>query len=646
MNNIFKLMGIRNAVWVVAIFGWAASSPAQVSITSFAATYAENFNTLATSGSSSTLPTGWALFETGTNANTTYTANDGNGNTGDTYSYGTGTNTERAFGQLRSGSLVPLIGASFTNNTGSTIGGLIISYRGEEWRLGAVARVDTLNFQYSVNATSLSTGTWNEFNALDFVTPNILTTGAKNGNLAANSAFLNGTISGLNITSGSTFWIRWTDFDASGADDGLAVDSFKLKVCPTSITFTPPGTPPCMNGANITLNGSPAGGVYSGFGVVNGNQFDPSVGTQTITYKFPGCGLMQSAVITVNACVPLPEMHWQLLNDNAPVNGTCVGQSDCDLNKICFGLAFTPSVTGTLTSYTCQFLMNCIGGVPGVLTHNSCVMTTKDTIQDACASDDLIQFSTSGQNGGTPITAGVTIILHQVCFTIPSTGTYPVTLFAPLTASVDLPNGQGIDQFPGYSAFTLDSATWCGILPVRLLEFRAEKYSEHFESMLTWSTADEVNNSHFEIQRSNRTDGKFETIGRVNAVLHPGARNDYSFLDGEAKPGVNYYRFKQYDIDGKSTLSPIRNVTFNTSDFSIKVWPNPVAEELNVFVGHADVAGRYELFDLNGRKVAGRDFSDGDSLTTLDIEGLSAGVYSLVVQSGTVVHVEKIVVME
>src|SRR5258707_143729 len=83
--------------------------------------YTQNFDTLASSGTSSTVPAGWAFAETGTNANTTYTAGTGSSNIGDTYSFGAAAGTERALGNLQSGSLVPTIGACFTNNTGGSI---------------------------------------------------------------------------------------------------------------------------------------------------------------------------------------------------------------------------------------------------------------------------------------------------------------------------------------------------------------------------------------------------------------------------------------------------------------------------------------------------------------------------------------------
>jgi predicted extracellular nuclease len=206
-------------------------SNSQVSLTG--PTYTQDFNTLALSGTSGTVPAGWLFSESGTNANTTYTAGTGSGNAGDTYSFGAASNTERAFGGLQSGSLVPTIGAVFTNNTGSTITSLAVAYTGEQWRLGATGRTDRLDFQYSLDATSLVTGTWSDVNTLDFNGPiSTGTVGALDGNAAANRTAISFTITGLSVPNGATFYIRWLSFDATGADDGLSVDDFSIT--PTS----------------------------------------------------------------------------------------------------------------------------------------------------------------------------------------------------------------------------------------------------------------------------------------------------------------------------------------------------------------------------------------------------------------------------
>lgn len=212
---------------------------AQISITSGGTPYAEDFNTLASSGTSSTLPSGWLLSESGSNANTTYAAGTGSDNGGNTYSFGAASNSERAFGTLLSGSLTSTIGAHYTNNTGSPITELAISYTGELWRLGTTGRDDRLDFQYSLNATSLSSGTWTDVNSLDFITPNSSgTAGARDGNNATYQSSISYTITGLNIANGETFYIRWTDLNASGSDDGLAIDNFTLTA--TAAAAIPP----------------------------------------------------------------------------------------------------------------------------------------------------------------------------------------------------------------------------------------------------------------------------------------------------------------------------------------------------------------------------------------------------------------------
>jgi uncharacterized protein len=234
---------VRLATGLALLFAFfAAPAHAQVSLNTIGVNYNQNFDSLA-QVTSSTLPAGWALFEAGANANTTYAAGTGSSNTGDTWSYGVaGTNAvgDRAFGALASGNLQSTIGASFTNNTGATITGLDIAFAGEQWRRGGRTApnpvTDTLDFAYSTNATALNNGTWTDVNTLDIVSPQTGTTAATlDGNAAANRVALMQTIGSLSIPNGATFWIRWVDTNIGGNDDGLAVDDFNI---------TPQGAPP------------------------------------------------------------------------------------------------------------------------------------------------------------------------------------------------------------------------------------------------------------------------------------------------------------------------------------------------------------------------------------------------------------------
>ena len=204
-----------------------APTPAPAPSQPLPLSFTQNFDSLANTGTSSTLPADWFISETGTAANASYTAGTGSSNTGDTYSFGATGSTDRALGSVQSGSVVASFGAVFTNSSAQTVTQANIAYTGEQWRLGTSGRADRLDFQYSTDATSLTTGTWTDVDALDFIAPTTTgTAGLLDGNLQ--STLVSASISGLTLASGQTLWIRWKDFNASGADDGLAVDDFSI----------------------------------------------------------------------------------------------------------------------------------------------------------------------------------------------------------------------------------------------------------------------------------------------------------------------------------------------------------------------------------------------------------------------------------
>ncbi|SOD11632.1 T9SS type A sorting domain-containing protein [Pedobacter xixiisoli] len=210
----------------------------------------EDFNTLALSGTGTALPTGWTFLETGTSANlnSIYTAGTGSSNTADTYSFGATGSSERTFGMLRSGTLTTTIGASFKNETGTAITKLKISYIGKTWRVGNANRSDKIEFAYSTNATALNAGTYTAVSQLDY--ENTAQTATANGSVI-HSSNISYTITGLNIPADATFWIRFSDFDATGADDGMGIDNFSITPNPTDPEFSADPTSISFGGQNI-----------------------------------------------------------------------------------------------------------------------------------------------------------------------------------------------------------------------------------------------------------------------------------------------------------------------------------------------------------------------------------------------------------
>ncbi len=248
---------LRASLSLLLLAGAVPAFAQYVSLTGTPAT--QNFDALANTGTSTTLPDGWYLLESGTNANATYAADNGSVNSGNTYSYGAAGSNERAFGTLRSGSVTPLIGARLRNDTSQALSEIAVNYTGEHWRRGATGRSDTLEFQYSLDATSLgdTAATWVAVPALDYSSQPGTQLNELDGNAAANRAAVSGTITGLNLGVGASLWVRWFDKDIPGAEDGLAIDDVRFAVAGGPPVDNPPtllSTSPAHQATQVAVN--------------------------------------------------------------------------------------------------------------------------------------------------------------------------------------------------------------------------------------------------------------------------------------------------------------------------------------------------------------------------------------------------------
>ncbi|MEH2173468.1 Calx-beta domain-containing protein [Nostoc sp.] len=207
----------------------------------FTGTYSQNFNSLASSGTS----TSWVNDSTISGwyaTRTSYNVGSGTNNTGGLYSFGiTG---DRALGSIASASTGAIYyGLRLQNNTGSPITQLQISYTGEQWRNGGNTLQQQLKFSYQTAATltSLTTGTWTPVTSLDFTGPIATATpGALIGNQTNNKVVITPVTITLAtpIANGEEIILRWEDIDDGGNDHGLAIDDVSVKVDNTTYVVT------------------------------------------------------------------------------------------------------------------------------------------------------------------------------------------------------------------------------------------------------------------------------------------------------------------------------------------------------------------------------------------------------------------------
>jgi hypothetical protein len=210
----------------------------------FTGSYAQNFDTLASSGTpawanDSTLP-GWSLFNALGATVPTYTTGNGGTTTGSFYSFGATSSSERAFGGLASGgsyfgspasgALAGYIAVALQNTSGGSFDSFTISFDGEQWRNGGNASAQTMQLQYGFGATFATVATWTTpGGTFDWASPIASTTAAAvDGNVAGLVASRGGTISSLTWNNTETLWIRWVENNDTGNDHGLAVDNFSI----------------------------------------------------------------------------------------------------------------------------------------------------------------------------------------------------------------------------------------------------------------------------------------------------------------------------------------------------------------------------------------------------------------------------------
>ena len=190
------------------------------------------------------------------------------------------------------------------------------------------------------------------------------------------------------------------------------------------------------------------------------------------------------------------------------------------------------------------------------------------------------------------------------------------------------------------TAFALNVTDFSPLLPVELSSFYLDKNNELVT--VSWQTAQERNNSHFEIQHStdNRT---FTTIGKEEGAGDSDVKVDYSFTHETPANGVNYYRLQQFDFDGQSEYSQVVSVRFG-KDSNISIYPNPVQSEVTIALGEEFATNATaEIISQNGSTVLRETFTAKSFTQTMNVNNLSAGVYILRVVSGNEVYTERFV---
>ncbi len=190
------------------------------------------------------------------------------------------------------------------------------------------------------------------------------------------------------------------------------------------------------------------------------------------------------------------------------------------------------------------------------------------------------------------------------------------------------------------------------MVPVTWLSFAAQTADKKVH--LHWSTASEINNSHFEIERS--VDGfNFTYVGRKDGKGTTNSISEYGFTDIDAfsqtQAEVLYYRLKQVDYNGNYEYSrtiAINNNGQSMGSMELITFPNPFTEKLNLTLNNVSEGNvTIEVYDLSGRKhYTQTTLSGGQGTLSIDLSSLAnlaKGVYIVNIKNGNEAIQQKLV---
>jgi hypothetical protein len=160
-------------------------------------------------------------------------------------------------------------------------------------------------------------------------------------------------------------------------------------------------------------------------------------------------------------------------------------------------------------------------------------------------------------------------------------------------------------------------------LPVTWLSFTATKQFNTVQ--LNWATASETNTRDFVAEHSNNAQ-QWTSLSTIPAAGNSTTTRNYSYVHQNPLKGnnYNYYRILQRDLDDKFSYSKIVSIIFNEPGADLQVYPNPVQDQLTVFLAETQMV---RLVNAAGATIWKGQLPAGRN--TIPVHTFSKGVYVL-----------------
>jgi hypothetical protein len=184
-------------------------------------------------------------------------------------------------------------------------------------------------------------------------------------------------------------------------------------------------------------------------------------------------------------------------------------------------------------------------------------------------------------------------------------------------------------------------ASFCesGPLPIELLYFIAKQSGDYV--LLEWSTASELNNDYFTIERS-RNGVRFDVLANIEGNGTVNSTIDYRYTDSDPSLGLSYYRLSQTDFDGTTEHFPMISVLYTPDDNKLNVYPNPAMDGLLKLQTTGKMKNEtisLRILDLQGKLMCERSITADEfgfvdlQIDLQNIQRRSAYIFNLISRS-------------
>ncbi len=164
-------------------------------------------------------------------------------------------------------------------------------------------------------------------------------------------------------------------------------------------------------------------------------------------------------------------------------------------------------------------------------------------------------------------------------------------------------------------------------LPIELVDFKGNCNDDNNGYTLNWTTASEINNDYFVVEKSMNAIN-WQQLAIIDGAGNSTSLKNYTYTDTETGNEITYYRLKQIDYNGKETIydSKIYTENCNLLNQTIEFYPNPATHSITI--KNASKYTYYSIINMLGQSIQQSILSS----ETINISNLASGIYHLKLQ--------------